>query len=214
MCTYVQVLPGLHEKKGIRRCAYYIHMFHAQGYKGFRAREASAQPPEALADSQSHLDEAQRQCDASEDLKAGSGMLRDQTLYTFHALLSLAATNKSQGSARSIKQLERKQRRRGMKTSVSRRSQEGLLLGASLRHEPSENIPGRGSPSKLMFSQMMGFEKTVQRLRAREARVLARRDRLQGNAQSFRDKVRGKKGVGSSESVRIPRHGDHQCRVI
>ena len=78
-------------------------MFHAQGYKGFRAREASAQPPEALADSQSHLDDAQRQCDASEDLKAGSGMLRDQTRYMFQALLSLAATNKSQGSARSIR---------------------------------------------------------------------------------------------------------------
>ena len=37
---------------------------------------------------------------------------------------------------------------------------------------------------------MMGFEKTVQRLRAREARVLARRDRLHTNAQSFQNKVR------------------------
>lgn len=70
---------------------------------------------EALADSQSHLDDAQRQCDASEDLK------------------------------------------------------------------------------------MMGFEKTVQRLRAREARVLARRDRLQGNAQSFRDKAVEEMGRGEAD---------------
>jgi len=37
--------------------------------------------------------------------------------------------------------------------------------------------------------KMMGFEKTVQRLRAREARVLARRDRLHTNAQSFQNKA-------------------------